>query len=506
MSIRVKILVVIVLTMFGMLLTLAANDVLGVTRQMRAEKEDRLRWTHRTVVSWMLSRSSDSDSSDIDSILHPLFEGRMISGALLVDESGSPLQNQPGSPYFESPPVKPMIEALERFREDPKAPLFPHHVVKIPLVPSQEGDDPFEEDDEDEEIVAPKQSYYFLIVTATAPPSHAHDWRIAHLLNSVLVFVLGTLFLLFLLYLISSNLLFRTLERLFEASNRIARGDYSPRIPETRRDDEMGQLSDSFGRMLEEVRSYQHDLQSRVDEATQRVQKTERSLVVAQRLSAMGTLAAGIAHEVNNPLGGMINAANRLQSGNLNAEKRELYLDLIVEGLGRVQQTMKNVLHFSPRDVSPGENAVAPIVLRAHQLVQHRFKKKQIQFENRLPETFPTLLLDPFEFQQVFLNLFINAADAVDEGGTIRFLGEVGESKVRLGVQDNGKGMTAEETAQAFDLFFTTKGVGEGTGLGLSIVHNIVTNHRGHIEIESEPGSGTTFWIHIPLSRPNLDS
>jgi signal transduction histidine kinase len=309
-----------------------------------------------------------------------------------------------------------------------------------------------------------------------------------------------------------SLLVVTPLAALASAADRMAGGDGDARVPTTGAGDEFDRTAQAFNRMAKEVSEYQGQLEERVLQALSRIQKAEQHLAIAQRLAATGKLASGIAHEINNPLGGMRNAVRALARGDLDPAKTAEYLSLVQDGLARVEDTVKKVLTFTPRAVKPQPTDLADVVRKAAALAKHRTDKKEVLLEERLPAAGTvTVFGDPHELQQVALNLLLNAADAVP-GASRRGRGP-GEGRVEvevktegdqalLRVSDDGVGMTPEVQAQCFDLFFTTKEVGEGTGLGLAVVHNIVSNHGGRIELESAPGRGTTFRVYLPRETP----
>ncbi|MFM8979912.1 MAG: sensor histidine kinase [Planctomycetia bacterium] len=297
----------------------------------------------------------------------------------------------------------------------------------------------------------------------------------------------------------------RPLDALTRAASRVASGDASARLPEPHAQDELARTAAAFNRMAEEVAEYQGRLEDRVLTGLEQVKKAEQHLAVAERLAATGKLAAGIAHEINNPLGGMKNALRALARGDLEPAKRDEYLALVQDGLLRIEETVKKVLAFTPRRVEPRRVDLRDVAQRAWALARHRVERKGAT---------GTLVLDgagapvgvfgdPLELQQVALNLLLNAADALPaQGGEVRVQVEARGPEAALVVADNGCGMDEETRLRCFDLFFTTKQVGEGTGLGLSVAHTIVSNHGGRIEVESRPGAGTTFTVLLPLESP----
>ncbi len=318
------------------------------------------------------------------------------------------------------------------------------------------------------------------------------------------VMVGGIVVLVVVFYWLLSAWVIGPLLKLSAAADRIADGDFQLRIDPQGRTDEFGRTIRALNRMALEIGEYQGHLEDRVLTALGRIKKAEQHLTIAQRLAATGKLASGLAHEINNPLGGMKNAVRSLARGDLSPEKTALYLDLIADGLGRVEQTVKKFLSFTPRRKEPRPADLGDITEKSVALAMHRIQKKRVAIETELPPRGDAIVFgDPHELQQVTLNLLLNAADASgeNEAGAIRVSVEPGEEEVVLRISDNGTGMSAADQDRCFDMFFTTKEVGEGSGMGLAVVHNIVTNHGGRIELTSKEGEGTTFEVFLPRER-----
>jgi len=316
-----------------------------------------------------------------------------------------------------------------------------------------------------------------------------------------IVTLVGIVLLIVVIYSVLSRTLIRPLERLDRATRRVAKGDYSRPVPQTGREDELDSLTETFNSMMVDLGNFRKHLQVRVDEARSQARQAEKTLVIAQRLAATGKLASGIAHEVNNPLGGMQNAARRLLRDPPEAPKRVEYLNLIIDGLQRVQETVKKILQFTPHKVAPQPVEIATVLRRALALASHRIEKEGTDVVVDLPAE-ARVFGDPFELQQVFLNLLINALDAIaesDRDGEIVIRGTAEDGQLRLVLRDNGVGLSTEDISQAFDLFYTTKEVGEGTGLGLSIAHNVIQNHGGSLRLSGAPGEGAEVEIVLPL-------
>ncbi|HEX5816123.1 MAG TPA: PAS domain S-box protein [Methylomirabilota bacterium] len=228
----------------------------------------------------------------------------------------------------------------------------------------------------------------------------------------------------------------------------------------------------------------------------------ERATRQAERLSALGRLSAGIAHEVNNPIGIM---TARIELILMDAEANKLPAETIEDlrvvhrNAIRVATIAKNLLSFAretPRDRALVDmNEVVRNVLL---LVTTDFTRQRARLHPELEEPLPRILAHPNALEQVVLNLVTNAVEALSEGGDIRITTAADGDRVRLAVADTGRGIAAEDLAHIFDPFFTTKA--SGTGLGLSVSYGIVEDHRGTIDVESTPGKGTTFVVSLPVA------
>lgn len=326
---------------------------------------------------------------------------------------------------------------------------------------------------------------------------------------------LGTILLIIGIYILLTRLVIKPIEMLASASQRVARGDYTVSIPATVANDEVAHLINAYGSMLKEIKEYHTEMETKIEEARTKIKTTEEQLMIAQRLSATGTLAAGIAHEINNPLSGILNAAETLRKGSLSETKANEYLELIIDGLHRIQDTLKKILQFFPRKLVPQPIEIKPTIERALFLVQHRLETNKIAITNSVPNNLPRVFGEANELQQVFLNLLINALDAImtyrqqhpdDLRGDIWISHETTSNDITIIIKDNGTGMSQPEVSRAFDLFYTTKEPGKGTGLGLAVVHNIIESHGGKITLESKRNTGTTIRILLPILKETIKS
>lgn len=314
-------------------------------------------------------------------------------------------------------------------------------------------------------------------------------------------------------------------EQLARASRQVAQGDLSVRLPEPRYTDEISELMRAFNAMTDEVEGFNARLAREVRIATDHARQAESAAMTQRRLAATGELAAGMAHEINNPLGGLLNAVEALNRGDLAESRRVQYLALLQLGLERIRVTVGQLLRFTPRGSSTAPVQILSPVRDALALVRHRAEGQGVRLllgdgtswadsDHLTPElergfaALPALEGEAHELGQALLNLLVNAIDAVEplERGAGRIEvaltysaeGALGEH-IEVAVSDNGPGVPEDELARLCDLFYTTKEVGRGSGLGLAIVHNVVSSHGGTLELSSPPGSGLRVLLRIPL-------
>jgi len=244
---------------------------------------------------------------------------------------------------------------------------------------------------------------------------------------------------------------------------------------------------------------------ARLDDARRQLEDRHLGAIRrAEHLASLGKMAAGIAHEINNPLAGMQNCVRTLLKGVRDEARRLQYLTMLQEGLSRIGRTVGQLLNFA-REAEPQLVRVdlAPLVRRCLALLEHELAARQIAFSVSAEHRLPALLADPHQLEQVFLNLLMNALDAMPGGGRILvsinpWARETGPF-VEVHITDTGVGIPPEHLLRIFDPFFTTKDVGKGTGLGLSVSYGIVRAHGGSIEVKSEVGKGSTFTVALPI-------
>ncbi len=231
----------------------------------------------------------------------------------------------------------------------------------------------------------------------------------------------------------------------------------------------------------------------------------ERSLARAEKLATIGTLAAGIAHEVGTPLGIISGRAEQLLSrapGGNAGEGMRKGLSSILAQVDKVSATIRQLLDFArTRPVEAVQVSAAQALDSVAALLEHRFRQAKVQLTVDAPPQVPPVAGDPGQLEQVFVNLLINAADACEPGGHVVARASERAGRVAFEIADDGCGIPQEHLAAVLDPFFTTKKRGQGTGLGLTIAADIVKNHGGTLEIESAPGQGTTIRVLLPIAR-----
>jgi PAS domain S-box-containing protein len=240
------------------------------------------------------------------------------------------------------------------------------------------------------------------------------------------------------------------------------------------------------------------------DDVTQR-DRMEEQLTQTEKLTSLGLLAAGVAHEVNTPLAVISNYIQMLAKQMPEGDPRHTIIDKIVKQTFRASEIVNNLLNFSR--TGPGELAdvdLNRVVEETLSLVAHPLKAAQIQVVKQLTEGIPPVRGSANKLQQVFLNLFLNARDAMPSGGMLEVRSAAHNGSVEVEVADTGNGITREHIHKIFDPFFTTKTSGRGTGLGLSVSYGIIKEHAGKIDVRSTPGRGTSFHVEFPAVRNSV--
>ena len=284
--------------------------------------------------------------------------------------------------------------------------------------------------------------------------------------------------------------------------------------------EELDELARSFGIMrdrlrtaLAEINSFTQSLETKVEDRTQQLKAAHQKLLQSHRLASLGELAASVAHEIHNPIAGVLNLSMLLQrmlkdDGIAQARIPEFrkYLSQVTAETTRVGRIVSDLLAFSRRSKPQRAPAdINKIVRMTLTLVQHKMKLSGVEVESGLAEDLPSVPCDESQVQQVVLSLLLNAAEETHTKAErrVRVSTSTSDGVVRLVVADHGEGIAPENLAKVFHPFFTTKPEGKGVGLGLAVSYGIVEAHGGEIEVNSTFGEGAAFTVLLPLQgRP----
>jgi two-component system NtrC family sensor kinase len=314
-------------------------------------------------------------------------------------------------------------------------------------------------------------------------------------------------------------LVLRPVRRLRTAMERAGEGDLKAGVP-VRSSDEMGELARSWNEMTTELQRAHAELEGlnrtlerRVQEKTRELEHTHHQMVVVEKMASLGKLAAVVAHEINNPLAGIRTYARLLRRQMADDATRptsveelketDRILEMVDGEAGRCGDIVRNLLAFSRQSGARfAEEDLAPVLERCRMLLRHQAEILGVTLEVRTERDLPRVVCDAAQVQQMILALAMNALEATPAEGRVEVAARGEEGGVCLVVADTGAGIPREHVDRVFEPFFTTKEAGKGVGLGLAVVYGIVNRHHGRIEVESEPGRGTAFTVHLPALQP----
>jgi len=328
------------------------------------------------------------------------------------------------------------------------------------------------------------------------------------MLTFTLLASLCVLFLLIILY-FSTTRIIKPLQRMVTATHQIADGDLNHKV-EIQSQDEIGELASAFNQMTEKLKAANKELvdwgttlEKKVEERTRELVEMQAQLIQSEKLASLGKLAAGIAHEINNPLGGVLIYTHLLLEDADKDSSQYENLKKIVKETIRCKDIVKGLLEFSrPKEPEMILTDINDAVVRAMAIFESQALFQNIQVRKELSEL-PRIVADSSQLQQVFTNIIANAAEAMAGNGllTIRTFLDDQTACIKVEFIDTGHGIKAEDMRRLFEPFFSTKEVGKGTGLGLAISYGIVQKHQGSIEVRSEVGKGSTFTVILPVKR-----
>jgi two-component system NtrC family sensor kinase len=301
----------------------------------------------------------------------------------------------------------------------------------------------------------------------------------------ILLIALGSILVAVMIAIPISRSITRPVETLARATEKVAQGDRTVTVP-VEGTGELAVLARSFNTMVETLRT------------------TEQQLLQSEKLASVGQLAAGVAHEINNPLGTILLFSDIMRKELPADDPRRDDVTMIIDEATRCKTIVADLLNFARQNEVLAQTTDVNALLREmieEIAVQPVFE--QVKIATQLEPSLPNIQADPAQLREVFVNLMTNAAEAMEGGGSLTITTANAEDEmIKIAFQDTGCGIPEQNLSKIFTPFFTTKAIGKGTGLGLAIVYGIIKMHRGQIYVESEVGVGTTFTITLPVKLP----
>jgi len=313
----------------------------------------------------------------------------------------------------------------------------------------------------------------------------------------------------------STKRIIHPLLNMVEATEKISKGNLSHKV-RVDSHDEIGYLADSFNKMTADLESanqklleWGKTLEKKVDERTKELTEMHAHLIQSEKLASLGKLAAGVAHEINNPLGGILIYSHLLLEDINKDDPHHENLKKIVKETTRCKDIVKGLLDFArPKEPETSEVNVNNLVENAMSIIESQALFQNIDIKKEYMDNPPEIIADSSQLHQVFINIILNAAEAMQGNGTLTIRTYVADDGKNISIQftDTGPGIDEEVKARLFEPFFTTKEVGQGTGLGLAISYSLIRKHQGTIEVESRVGEGSTFTVKLPIKGQSSDS
>ena len=317
-----------------------------------------------------------------------------------------------------------------------------------------------------------------------------------------IVALYGSILVIFGAFFLNRNIV-RPIRRCMAMAGRIAQDDLDQRLPEEG-PQEIADLAHAFNQMTESLQNSRREQESHIrslQQANQELQETRAELLRAERMASVGHLAAGMAHEVGNPLGAIIGYLEFLKSELPEGSESDLVIRSLQEA-ARIDRLVRDLLDYAAPDSGGFEPVnLSELAAETVALVRSQIGFDDVDWQCRFAEEIPLVSLNRHKLQQVVVNLLVNARDAMQERGCITVTTETDAEQVVLSVADNGKGIAAEHLESIFDPFFTTKPPDRGRGLGLTVSYRIVREAGGQLKVHSEPGKGSNFEITFPVEK-----
>jgi two-component system NtrC family sensor kinase len=304
----------------------------------------------------------------------------------------------------------------------------------------------------------------------------------------------------------------RPVRELVKETQKIAKGELSNGVP-IESEDEIGQLASAFSQMTldlkkadEKLVEWGKTLEQKVRQRTEELRKTENQLIQSDKVASLGKLAAGVAHEINSPLTGVLTYSSLLLKAKKEGDPEREDLEVIVNETNRCKKIVKGLLDFA-RQTAPQKTLsdINEVIEKSIDLVAHQASMQNVKIEKKIKPDLPKTMLDVGQIQQVFINILLNAIEAMPQGGTLTVSSGIQDEVAAIQFTDTGIGIPKEILPKILDPFFTTKEQGKGTGLGLSVSYGIIERHRGKLEVKSKVGEGTTFTVKLPIKEKTFE-
>jgi predicted Zn finger-like uncharacterized protein len=328
------------------------------------------------------------------------------------------------------------------------------------------------------------------LIAGVQIPKAAAYLTARELLNNLIFVALLLLMISAIIGLVGSHLLTRQIGRLSDATQVVAKGSFDIRVTASSRD-EIGELATSFNQMATELDSREKALQS-----------AQAALVQSEKMAAFGQLGAGIAHEIKNPLAGILGLAQLSMRKVDQDDPLHKNMTIIEKETNRCTNIIQNLLKFARQEKVDFQSVDLNLVADdAMAIVEHQLEMNKVKIKKDLQTSLPKISGNANQIQQVLINLMINAQQAMEGSPGEVEVTTTGNRNghVEVRISDDGPGIPEDLRAKIFEPFFTTKAVGKGTGLGLSVSYGIIKEHKGDITVESSPETGTTFVLQFPV-------
>lgn len=300
---------------------------------------------------------------------------------------------------------------------------------------------------------------------------------------------------------------------LAQGMSRVAGGDLDHHVTINTKD-EMGDLARAFNAMTADLKKTKQELvdwgntlEKKVEEKTAAIQRAQAQLIHSEKLASLGRMAAGVAHEINSPLTGIVTFGHLLQKKFAQGTQEREDIDVIIDQANRCSSIIKGLLGFARASAAEkGSSNINDVLNSSLNIVRNKADFFNIKLITDFEAGLSPVKADPSQLQQVFLNMIMNAADAIEGRGAITVTtknvkDDGGRDFIEIEFRDTGPGISDEILAKIFEPFFTTKPVGKGTGLGLAVSHGIIQEHGGSISVKTRAGDGTSFFIKLPAAK-----